>query len=122
MAVTIDFIARGEAPGEWRLVLVEAGPWAAPFAQELRRVQGRLYDVLDVVMDGAVAAAYPESRGQRIVIELDAYDCPNDELSAFFDQFSKGVLQLPDYAASMANNPHVSGVALKLNLDKRPEA
>jgi hypothetical protein len=116
--VTIDFVARGEELGEWLLVLVEEAPWADSADDDLRRIQDRLYGVLDAALDGAVAEKFPDSVGQRIVIQLDCYDGPDVELAEFFSRFSQGALSLPDYEQALTGNQFVSGVSFKLNLAK----
>jgi hypothetical protein len=36
-----DFIAKGATPDEWKMVLVEEGPWTGAIENHLRRVQER---------------------------------------------------------------------------------
>ena len=56
---TVDFVARGETEGEWKMVLVEQGPWSGSIEDALQRIQKRLYDCLDAALDGQLAEKYP---------------------------------------------------------------
>ena len=106
----VDFVARGDSPGEWQMVLVEEGPWSQSTEIDLRRIQDRLYGALDAALEGKLAEQFPESLGKKIVIQLDCYNSPSDEIAAFFERFSKGVLQTTDYKKALIGNPYVSGI------------
>jgi hypothetical protein len=114
---TIDFVARGEVPDEWQLVLVEQGPWPGPIEGELRRLQDRLYGTIDAALQGKVAEKYPESKGKNILIRLDGYNLPTREVAAFFDRFSKGVFSTPDYKEALQNSPFVRGITFQAKLE-----
>ena len=43
----------------------------------LRRVQERLHNCVDVAVDGHLAKQFPDSRGQAVIIRLDCYDTPD---------------------------------------------
>jgi hypothetical protein len=34
----VDFVAEGSTPNEWKMVLVEEGPWVGSVEEQLRRV------------------------------------------------------------------------------------
>jgi hypothetical protein len=115
--LVVDFVARGEVPGEWRMVLVEEGPWPAPAVDgELRRLQTRIYDCVDAALDGQMADKFPESRGKRIVIQLDGYRLPANEVQSFFEHFSQGALCSSEYQAALNNNPFTQDIGFELNL------
>jgi hypothetical protein len=113
----VDFIAHGESPDEWRMVLVEQGPWAPPHDDQLRRLQTRLYDCIDAAVDGLLAEKFPQSRGGRLVIQVDGYSLPGKELSEFFERFSSGALNALPYRRVVESNPFVSSIRFELNLD-----
>lgn len=120
-SVTVDFVARGEDPQTWKLVLVEQGPWSeAEIQAQLRRVQERLYNCLDAALDGQVATRFPESLGGQITIRLDGYGLPEEEVRSFFEAFAKQVLQLPDYASALASTQNVGGIDFELSLEDLP--
>lgn len=112
---TVDFIAQGASPSEWKMVLVESGPWEGALGPHLHRLQDRLYGCLDAAIDGQLAEKFPQSKGGRVVIQLDCYDLPRDELQAFFDRFSQGVLQTPDYVQALAASRWVRQVGWEIN-------
>jgi len=109
----VDFVARGKCPDEWQMVLVEEGPWTEPTEVALRRIQNRLYGAIDGAVQGKLAEQFPESRGKKIVIQLDCYNGPSRELAAFFDRFSSGVLEIEEYKKALECNPFVSGFAFR---------
>jgi len=101
----VDFVACDP----WRVVLVEEGPWDDVVTQ-LSRLQERLYQCVDAVIDGQLVAQFPDSHGCVVTICLDGYDLPQPHTREFFERFSSSVLQLPDYAAALADAPHVSAI------------
>ena len=103
--VTIDFIAFDEGRDAWMMVLVEEGPWLGSSHSHLTRLQDRLYGCLEAALDGQLADAYPDSRGKTVVVRVDCYDLPRDEIDGFIEKFSEGVTSLPDY--SPASSPIV---------------
>jgi hypothetical protein len=114
---TVDFVAKGASPDEWKMVLVEQGPWKEAIADELGRIQNRLYESIDAVLDGQLAEKFPETRGAKIVIQLDGYNVPADEVRDFFSRFSEGVLKAPDYQKALTNSPFAQHITFELNLD-----
>jgi hypothetical protein len=114
---TVDFVAKGDKPDEWQMVLVEEGPWLPPFDDQLRRLQDRLYGCVDAALDGLLAEKFPESRGKNIVIRLDCYNLPRVEVIDFFDRFSGSVFAIEDYKQALENNEFVNEVSFQVNFD-----
>jgi glutathione S-transferase len=112
----VNFVARGNGPDEWRVVLVEEGPWRDP-ESALRRLQERLYGCIDA-LDGQLAAQFPESSGKRIVIHLDCYNLPEATVAPFFERFSRGALITSDYAEALKACPHVTGIGFAVTFDQ----
>ena len=99
-------------------MLVEEGPWSEDeVADQLRRVQERLYGCLDSIVDGQVSDAYPNSANKPIEIRVDAYNVPEAPLASLLDAFSANVLEIPDYKAALASNDRVPSIIFSLNLD-----
>ncbi|TXH05499.1 MAG: hypothetical protein E6R07_01435 [Nevskiaceae bacterium] len=113
----VDFVAKGETPEEWKMVLVEEGPWKGAIQTQLRRVQERLYGCLDAALDGQLAEKFPESNGKRVVIQLDCYNLPRDKVAEFFNNFSSGVLEMPDYQQALKESSFVKGISFELNFE-----
>lgn len=113
----VDFVAKGATPDEWKMVLVEEGPWIGSIDTQLGRVQDRLYGAIDAALDGQLAERFPESSGKKIIIQLDGYNLPKAEVAEFFDRFSKGVLSKPDYQQALQNNRFIRGIAFQVNFE-----
>jgi hypothetical protein len=113
----VDFVAKGATPDEWKMVLVEEGPWRGPVEDQLRRVQERLYGCLDAALEGQLAEKFPESSGKKIIIQLDCYNLPRGEVAEFFDKFSTGVLAVPDYLKALKESQFVRGISFELNFE-----
>lgn len=113
----VDFIAKGETPDTWRMVLVEEGPWN-DIEVELRRVQNRLYDCLDAALDGQLLEKFPATKDKVILIQLDGYNLPEQQISNLFNSFSKNIFEIEDYANALNQNKFVNGIKFKLNLSQ----
>lgn len=113
----VDFVAKGESPDEWKMVLVEEGPWAGSADDQLRRIQERMYGCIDAALDGQLAESFPESKGKRIVVQLDCYNVPRVEVEAFFQSFSSGVLSLEDYRQALGNSEFVQSISFEISFD-----
>jgi hypothetical protein len=97
---TVDFIAKGRLPNEWMMVLVEEGDWS-DIDGRLHRLQDRLYDCIDAVLDGQMAEKYPESTATDILIQVEFFNAPEDKVAPFVERFSKGVFSVSDYADAL---------------------
>jgi hypothetical protein len=115
--ITVDFVAKGDTDDDWKMVLVEQGPWAGSIDLELRRLQDRLYGCLDAALDGQLAEKFPGSLGKKITIRLDCYNVPRDAVSEFFARFSKGVLQTPEYRNAAESTQFAKGFCFEITFD-----
>jgi hypothetical protein len=113
----VEFVARGASAGDWSVVLVEQGPWPASVSDELLRVQDRLYNCVDAVLDGQLAQEFPESKGAAITIRLDCYNVPAEEVKTFFKAFSEGIFEIPDYRQARIDCPFARDIRFELNID-----
>ena len=113
----VDFVARGATPDEWKMVLVEQGPWTGPIENELRRLQDRLCGAIDAALGGQLAERFPESIGKKLVVQLDGYNLPRSEVSEFFDRFSKGIFSTTDYQRALENSRFVKDIEFELNFE-----
>lgn len=113
----VDFVAKGKSPNEWKMVLVEEGPWTSPLDDHLRRVQERIYDCIDAALDGQLAEKFPESNGKHVIIQLDCYNVPRSEVKEFFDRFTAGVFAVDDYRKALKNSQFVQGIGFEINFD-----
>ncbi|MBV9572057.1 MAG: hypothetical protein JO056_12525 [Alphaproteobacteria bacterium] len=115
--IVVDFVARGDSPDEWKLVLVEQGPWHSSLQANLRRIQDRLYECLDAALDGQVVQKFPESKGKKVTIRLDCYNVPKEPVAEFFDKFARGALLMPDYREALGKSPFVSEFGFEVTFD-----
>jgi MFS family permease len=113
-----DSVSQGRADDEWRVTLVERGPWKGPAEERFDRLEARLYACVDAIADGRLAQEYPATAGKKIVVELDGRGLPAAELGAFFDRFSKGIQRIPRYKAALAGGAHARVIAFELKSDQ----
>jgi hypothetical protein len=114
--VKIDVVTEHPATGVFALILVETGPWKAGTEDaELRRIQARLYDCVDVAVDGHLAATYPKSLGRPVRIQLDTYDIPEGLVRPFFDRFAEHVRTWPEVQQAIQAKHNVTSLAFEYN-------
>lgn len=113
----VEFVAKSESAEDWRIVLVEQGPWQIPVTDALLRIQDRLYDCVDAVLDGQLAERVPESKGGTITIRLDCHNVPGADLTKFFEAFSQGVFESPDYKKARAACVFARDIKFELIID-----
>lgn len=117
----VNFVARSTLGGpKWKIVLVEQGPWL-DVEKELRRLQDRLYDCVDVVLDGKLAEKFPASNGADIVIRLDCYDVPKTPVQKLFGKFAETIIDHPDNKAAIEKSTCISALFFELNFDLDPD-
>jgi hypothetical protein len=114
--VKIDLVTEHPETGVFAIILVETGPWAPGTEQaELRRIQGRLYDCVDVAVDGQLAAKYPDSKGRPVRIQLDTYDIPEELVRPFFDRFAEHVSAWSEVQQTIESKQNVKAIAFEYN-------
>jgi hypothetical protein len=113
--VTVDLITR-DPSGHYSLILVEEGPWAPGTEQDqLRRLQDRLYDYVDVAIDGHLAKLHPDAAGRPVKIQLDGYDLPNEAVAPFIARFSEHIRTDPQFATSIGAGRAVLELTFEYN-------
>jgi hypothetical protein len=112
--VKIDLVTEHPETGVFAIILVETGPWTPGTEEaELRRIQGRLYDCVDVAVDGHLAAKYPNSRGRPVRIQLDTYDIPEGLVRPFFDRFADHVGAWVEVQEAIQAKQNVKSIAFE---------
>lgn len=71
---TIDLVAR-DVDGCYLLVMVEERSWGS-HPDQARQLQEKINTYAGYVLDGSMAAAYPETAGGRVRIRLDCAKPP----------------------------------------------
>lgn len=112
--LTIDLVAFDRAGEACHLVLME-GPWSGAFETNMRALQTRLYDCLDVVLSGQLANDFPDSIGKTIVIQIKGRDLPRREVELFVDKFAAVIGAMPHYDA--AASPYVGAFRFEVSHD-----
>ena len=110
----INFIAFNEARDTCQMVLVE-GPWDGDTEDHLRSLQDRMFGCLNAALDGHLAAQFPEAKGLNVVIRVDCYDVPRDEVEAFVGRFTDGIATMSNY--STAGSPFVQQFLFEVGFD-----
>ena len=114
-STTINLITQ-RPDGTFVLRIVEEGPWDDDtLDEELHRVQDRLYDCVDIAVDGHLASKYPESKGQAAVIRLDGYDIPRKPVQEFFQAFAEHVGNSDEVRDAMRSNGFVSSLKFEFS-------
>lgn len=113
--VLVDFVVHDDSTNEWRLVLVEEGPWLTPDDNELRRIQERLYGCVDAILDGHLAGAFPATLGKSVVVQLDCYGLPRWVVEEFFGRFSAGVFLHDDYRLAIDSKRYVDAISFAID-------
>ena len=114
--LNIDVVTEHPETGVFALILVETGPWAPGTEDaELRRIQSRLYDCVDVAVDGQFAATYPKSVGRPVRIQLDTYDIPEERVRPFFDRFADHVSKWPEIQQGLQAKQNVTSLMFQYN-------
>jgi hypothetical protein len=114
--VKIDLVTENPQTGIFSLVLVEVGPWeSGTAAQQLRRLQERLYDCIDAAVDGQVAGRFPASRGRPIRIQLDTYDIPASIIRPHFETFAAHIATWDEVQRKIRTHRHVQSLEFEYN-------
>ena len=73
--VTIDTVTYDPTHDEYVLYLVEDGPWPTDdksWDEMLAQIQTRVFDAIDVAVDGHLQTQYPDSVGKPVRIQVDS--------------------------------------------------
>jgi hypothetical protein len=111
--VTFDLVTEDPVHGEAVVYLVEEGPWPrdeAGWDARLRGIQDRLYDAVDAVVDGRLAARFPDLHGKPVRIQIDSPSgCPT-RLQVFVRRFGEALAGPGEYREAIARSAFVNGL------------
>ena len=119
--MSTPFVTKGSALDEWQVVLTAVGPWH-DVPRELLKLQDRLYDCVDAILDGQVAATFPALKGCRVVIRVICVDAPVSEVRAFFERFTQGIFQQADYRKARDQREYASDIGFAISFEQTAEA
>ncbi len=80
-----------------------------------RRIQDRLLDCVDAAVDGGVARLHPDSTGKLIVIRLNCYDTPHEQLEEHFFRVAEHVHRSKEIQAAIRDKHYVAGLEFEFN-------
>ena len=108
---TIDLVTYDPKRDAHILVAVEHGPWPTDSTAEyLQRLQQKLYDFVDIAVDGLLVTHYPESKGKSVVIRLDCYDTPREESERLLFRFAEHIHASREIQAAIAEQGHIKDI------------
>jgi hypothetical protein len=107
--------------GTFVLRLVEDGPWANPIDDELHRLQERIYNCVDIAIDGHLASKYPESNGKPVVIRLDSYATPYEPVQEFFQAFVEHIANSPEIQRDICLKRFISSLGFEFSWKEKAE-
>lgn len=111
--VTIDLIGRNSEDDEYILILVEEGPWdELSFEDRLRKIQDRVYGVVDAAIDGALIQQYPDSKGQKICVQIDCYDPPSDLVKKLVKGLGNYISDNDEYQKAIKREKKISSIRI----------
>jgi hypothetical protein len=111
----IDLITE-QKDGNFVVVAVEQGPWAPDeIMHELRRIQDRLYDLVDVVVDGHLAIRYPNAKGKAVTIRLDCYNTPKEQVTEFFQRFVATISNSEEITETIRTKGFITKLEFEIN-------
>ena len=111
---TINHVAK-KTDGTVVMVLVEQGPWSGDEADNLRRVQDRIYNCVEAAISGGLAAAMPETSGAPVELRLDVLDAPLDLLTKLVQAISSYVGTDPNYQSEIRDSEHLQSLDFEVS-------
>jgi len=109
--LTVDLVTEDPINDEYVVYLVEDGPWTS-IENQLRKLQERLYDSFDMIVDGHVATKFPQSLGRKIRLQVDSYNSPPRELIEFVWKFSDYLKNDSERKRLISNSPFIAALRL----------
>jgi len=105
--ITFNLVTEDPKNDELVVYLVEPGPWTSPSNERLKKIQSRLYDAFDAVVDGALTSKYPESKGRRIRVQVDCHDSPPEAVLNLVRKFATFIHDRNEYSKAIQQSPFV---------------
>ena len=108
--ITFNLITEDPKNDELVVYLVEGGTWNGALHEHLKKLQSRLYDAFDAVVDGALASKYPESKGRRIRIQVDCHNSPPETVLNLVRKFAAFIHDSNEYQKAIRESSFVTDV------------
>jgi hypothetical protein len=111
----IDLITETPDTGEFALILVEDGPWPSEetgWRECLSRIQHRIYDAIDIAVDGHLAAKYPESKGRSVRVQIDSPSGLPPSLEKLVVNMREHIEADADYSSAVKKSQFIDGLRI----------
>jgi len=111
----LDLITETPETGEFALIIVEDGPWPdkdADWKECLSGIQKRIYDAIDIAIDGQLAAKYPDSKGRRVRVQIDSPSGLPSALATFVTRMKEHVENSNEYSSAIQQSPFIQGLRI----------
>jgi hypothetical protein len=113
--IKIDLISYDPNDDEFVLYLVEDGPWpnnSSAWKTCLSRIQSRVFDAIDVAVDGYLASRYPDSSGKKVRVQVDSPQSLPLELSDLITNIREYVAKDDVYKGAIARSPFIKALRI----------
>jgi hypothetical protein len=98
---------------EWALYLVEEGPWnGEELEARLNALQDRIYNAVDVAIDGHLASKFPDSMGKAVRVQVDCYDDPPEEAETIVRGTAEAVQNDAEYQRAIRDSKFITGMRI----------
>lgn len=114
-SATIDLITETPETGEFALILIESGPWPdkdSDWSEYLSRIQKRIYDAIDIAIDGHLAAKYPDSKGRSVRIQIDSPNGLPTALANLVVKMREHIEKDNDYGRAIRQSQFIQGLRI----------
>lgn len=114
--LTIDTVTYDPNNDEFALYFVEDGPWPTTNDTEwkelLGRIQNKIFDAFDAIVDGHVGALYPDSAGKRFRIQIDSPHGAPAPLKDLVSKIRNYIDNSEEYREALSSSPHAIDVRI----------
>lgn len=111
--LTVDLVTEDPNKKEWVLYLVEAGPWDTDTLENrLQALQERVYDAIDVAVDGHLASKFSDSKGKKVRIQIDCHDNPPKEVNVFLARIARYIERNQEYQDAIKGSVFIRGLRI----------
>lgn len=111
--VTIDFVSFDPMRDHYALCLVEAEELPAKVDErhaKLKAIQDRIFDAFDAVVDGHLAAKFPETLSQTVRIQVDCPFGKSEQIEELVDRVASYLSGTAEFITAIKNSPYVRAV------------
>ena len=109
----VDLVSENKDGSEFSLHLIEGDPWDdTEMPTKLRRIQDRIYDAIDIALDGKLAQKYPDSKGKLVNIVVRLQGKYPRQAVELVTGLNKLIISSGEYQAEIAKSSFVSGILI----------